>query len=107
MKLERINTAKGFCAKRSQRIPELHRNTAHPIPLNQKKLLVNNRNLQKYYRNRLIRYVGSFINDNTNFSILFNNFGKYIIFYLIHNMINYFSGSVSRMKSNTQVYSIF
>ena len=26
MKLERINTAKGFCAKRSQRIPELHRN---------------------------------------------------------------------------------
>ena len=27
MKLERINTAKGFCAKRSQRIPELHRNT--------------------------------------------------------------------------------
>ena len=28
MKLERINTAKGFCAKRSQRIPELHRNSA-------------------------------------------------------------------------------
>ena len=27
MKLERINTAKGFCAKRSQRIPELHRNS--------------------------------------------------------------------------------
>ena len=26
MNLERINTAKGFCAKRSQRIPELHRN---------------------------------------------------------------------------------
>ena len=26
MKLERINTAKGFCAKRSQGIPELHRN---------------------------------------------------------------------------------
>ena len=28
MKLERINTVKGFCAKRSQRIPELHRNNA-------------------------------------------------------------------------------
>ena len=27
MKLERINTAKDFCAKRSQCIPELHRNT--------------------------------------------------------------------------------
>ena len=25
--MERINTAKGFCAKRSQRIPELHRNS--------------------------------------------------------------------------------
>ena len=27
MKLERINTAKGFYAKKSPRIPELHRNT--------------------------------------------------------------------------------
>ena len=27
VKLERINTAKGFCAKRSQRISELHRNS--------------------------------------------------------------------------------
>ena len=27
MKLERINIAKGLCAKRSQRISELHRNT--------------------------------------------------------------------------------
>ena len=26
MKLERINATKGFCAKRSQRIPELNRN---------------------------------------------------------------------------------
>ena len=31
MKLERINTAKGFCTKRSQRIPELHRNTTDAI----------------------------------------------------------------------------
>ena len=31
MKLERINTAKGFCAKRSQRIPELHGNTVYVI----------------------------------------------------------------------------
>ena len=29
MKLERINTAKGFSAKRSQRISELHRNTLY------------------------------------------------------------------------------
>ena len=27
MKLERINTVKGFCGKRSQRISELHRNS--------------------------------------------------------------------------------
>ena len=34
MKLERINTAKGFCAKRSQRISELHRNNACEIGIN-------------------------------------------------------------------------
>ena len=31
MKLERINTAKGFCAMRSQRIPDLHRNNRSDI----------------------------------------------------------------------------
>ena len=33
MKLERINTAKGFCAKRSLRIPELHRNNINGLKI--------------------------------------------------------------------------
>ena len=32
MKLEGINIAEGFCAKKSQRIPELHRNNSDSQP---------------------------------------------------------------------------